>query len=141
MLKLLLALSLGVFCVSPLQAGDILPVTKSCLSGATQARCEMWTKDFKAALEQAHKGDHGAQTVVALCLSSGCHGAVTIDRVASCSWHLLIANSGAATVLDGSNLKNTCRPMTAAQKDEARAQASDLVQKIYKRPMVTTDQM
>jgi hypothetical protein len=31
--------------------------------------------------------------------------------------------------------------MTADQKDEARALASDLVQKIYKRPMVKTDQM
>lgn len=141
MLKLLLALSMGVFFVSPLQAGDILPVTKSCLTGATQARCEMWTKDFKTAMEQAHKGDHGAQVIVAFCLSTGCHGSVTIDRVASCSWHLVIANSGRATVLDSSNLKNTCRPMTAAEKDQARAQSGNLVQKIYKRAAVTTDQM
>ncbi|MGO7424276.1 hypothetical protein ACCT09_31780, partial [Rhizobium ruizarguesonis] len=59
----------------------------------------------------------------------------------SFSWHLVIANSGSTTVLDSSNTRNTCRPMTAAEKDEARALASDLVQKIYKRPMVKTDQM
>jgi hypothetical protein len=141
MLKFLLALSMGVFCVSPLQAGDITPVMKSCVSAAKPARCEMWTQDFKAALEQAQKGDHGAQGIVAFCLSTGCHGSVTIDKVASCSWHLVIANSGAATVLDASNLRNTCRPMTPAEKDQARASSRDLVQKIYKRPMVATDQM
>ncbi|ARM87316.1 hypothetical protein RHEC894_CH00975 [Rhizobium sp. CIAT894] len=141
MLKFLLTLSLGVCCVSPLQAGDITPVTKTCQPGGKQAHCERWVKDFKTALDLAHKGDHGAQVTVAFCLSTGCHGAVGIDRVASCSWHLLIANSGAATVLDGSNLRNTCRPMTPAEKDQARALSRDLVQKIYKRPMVTTDQM
>lgn len=141
MLKLLLALSMSVLCVSPLQAEDIHPVTKSCQPGAKQAHCERWTKEFKTALEQAHKGDHGAQVIVALCLSSGCHGAVTIDRAASCSWHLVIANSGAATVLDASNLRNTCRPMTAAEKEEARALSGDLVRKIYKRAPAATDQM
>ncbi|WSH66109.1 hypothetical protein U8Q05_06400 [Rhizobium ruizarguesonis] len=141
MLKFLLALSMGVFCVSPLQAGDITPVTKSCQPGAKQAQCERWVQDIKKAVELAYKGDHGAQRTIAFCLSTGCHGAVAIDKVASCSWHLVIANSGSTTVLDSSNTRNTCRPMTADQKDEARALASDLVQKIYKRPMVKTDQM
>jgi hypothetical protein len=31
--------------------------------------------------------------------------------------------------------------MTPAEKDQARALSRDLVQEIYKRPMVTTDQM
>ncbi|NNH66874.1 hypothetical protein [Rhizobium laguerreae] len=141
MLKFLLALSMGVFCVSSLQAGDIAPVTKSCEPGAKQAQCERWVTDIKKAVELAYKGDHGAQVTVAFCLSTGCHGAVAIDKVASCSWHLVIANSGAATVLDASNLRNTCRPMTPAEKDQARASSRDLVQKIYKRPMVATDQM
>ncbi|CAN7213444.1 hypothetical protein LJR245_000694 [Rhizobium leguminosarum] len=141
MLKILLALSMGVFCVSPLQAGDITPVTKSCEPGAKQAQCERWVQDIKKAVELAYKGDHGAQETVAFCLSTGCHGAVAIDKVGSCSWHLVIANSGAATVLDASNLRNTCRPMTPAEKDQARASSRDLVQKIYKRPMVATDQM
>ena len=141
MLKFLLTLSLGVFFVSPLQAGELTPITKSCPPGEKQKHCERWVKDFNTAMELAHKGDHGAQVTVAFCLSTGCHGAVAIDRVASCSWHLVIANSGAATVLDGSNHRNTCRPMTAAEKDEARALSSDLVRKIYKRSMITTDQM
>ena len=141
MLEFLLALAIGVFSVSPLQAGDIIPVTKSCPSGESQPNCERWAKDFKTAVELAYKGDNGAQRTVAFCLSTGCHGAVTIDQVASCSWHLVIANSGSTTVLDGSNTRNTCRPMTAPQKDEARALASGLVQKIYKRPLVKTDQM
>jgi len=141
MLKFLLTLSLGVFCVSPLQASELTPVTKSCLPGDKQRHCERWVKDFKTAMDLAYKGDHGAQVTVAFCLSTGCHGAVAIDKVASCSWHLVIANSGAATVLDSSNTRNTCRPMTPAEKDEARALASDLVQKIYKRPLVKTDQM
>ncbi|MBW8791432.1 hypothetical protein HFO93_14020 [Rhizobium leguminosarum] len=141
MLKILLALSMGVFCVSPLQAAEITPVTKSCEPGAKQAQCERWVTDIKKAVELAYKGDHGAQVTVAFCLSTGCHGAVAIDKVASCSWHLVIANSGVATVLDASNLRNTCRPMTPAEKDQARASSRDLVQKIYKRPMVATDQM
>ncbi|NNG68862.1 hypothetical protein HLI18_02825 [Rhizobium laguerreae] len=141
MLKFLLALSMGVFCVSPLQAAEITPVTKSCEPGAKQAQCERWVTDIKKAVELAYKGDHGAQVTVAFCLSTGCHGAVAIDKVASCSWHLVIANSGVATVLDASNLRNTCRPMTPAEKDQARASSRDLVQKIYKRPMVATDQM
>ncbi|MGO7032173.1 hypothetical protein ACCT19_14745, partial [Rhizobium ruizarguesonis] len=49
MLKFLLALSMGVFCVSPLQAGDITPVTKSCEPGAKQAQCERWVQDIKKA--------------------------------------------------------------------------------------------
>jgi len=141
MLKFLLTLSLGVFCVSPLQAGELTPVTKSCLPGDKQRHCERWVKDFKTAMDLAYKGDHGAQVTVAFCLSTGCHGAVAIDKVASCSWHLVIANSGTTTVLDSSNTRITCRPMTAAEKDEARALASDLVQKIYKRPLAKTDQM
>ncbi|UVD57672.1 hypothetical protein NE852_05560 [Rhizobium sp. Pop5] len=141
MLKFLLALAIGIFCVSPLQAGDVASVTKSCPSGEKQATCERWVKDFKTAVELAYKGNHGAQATVAFCLSTGCHGAVIKDRVASCSWHLVIANSGSTTVLDRSNTRNTCRPMTASQKDEARALASDLVQKIYKRPLAKTDQM
>jgi hypothetical protein len=141
MLKFLLTLSLGVFFVAPLQAGELTPATKSCLPGEKQGHCERWVKDFKTAMELAGKGDHGAQVTVAFCLSTGCHGAVAIDKVASCGWHLVIANSGAATVLDGSNLKNTCRPMTPAEKDQARVLSRDLVQKIYKRAMVTTDQM
>jgi len=31
--------------------------------------------------------------------------------------------------------------MTPAEKDQARALSSDLVKKIYKRSMITTDQM
>ena len=73
MLKFLLALSLGVFCVSPLQAGDITPVTKSCEPGAKQAQCQRWVTDIKKAVELAYKGDHGAQVTVAFCLSTGCH--------------------------------------------------------------------
>ncbi|RFB97248.1 hypothetical protein B5K11_04925 [Rhizobium leguminosarum bv. trifolii] len=141
MLKFLLTLSLGVVCVSPLQAGELSPATKSCLSGEKPGHCERWVKDYRTAMELAQKGDHGAQVTVAFCLSTGCHGAVPIDKVASCSWHLVIANSGAATVLDGSNLRITCRTMTPAEKDQARALSADLVRKIYKRPMNTTDQM
>ncbi|MDO3434477.1 hypothetical protein QWJ46_17510 [Rhizobium sp. CBN3] len=139
MLKLLLALSVGAFFVSPLQAGDIHPVMRSCMPGVKH--CERWAEEFPTALALAQKGDHAAQQTVAFCLSSGCHGAVVVDRVASCSWHLVITNSGAATVLDRSNLRNTCRPMTPAQKDEARAHAGELVRKIYNRDMAATDQM
>ncbi|MBX5014470.1 hypothetical protein HJB67_32135 [Rhizobium lentis] len=139
MLKLLLALSIGAIFVSPLQAGEIQPVIKACQAGAKH--CERWTAEFPTALQLALKGNHAAQQTVAFCLSSGCHDAVVIDRVASCSWHLVIANSGASTVLDASNLRNTCRPMTSAQKDEARANARELVRKIYNRDPAATDQM
>jgi predicted NBD/HSP70 family sugar kinase len=98
-------------------------------------------EDFTAAYALAHKGDHGAQVTVAFCLSTGCRGAVIIDKVAACSWHIVIANSGAATVIDGSNLKDTCRPMTEEQKAAARALSHDLVRKIYNRPVAVADQM
>ena len=99
MLKLLLALSMGAFCVSPLYATEIHPAALSCQAAEEPGRCEKLKKDFKAAYALAHKGDHGAQVIVAFCLSTGCRGAVIIDKVASCSWHIVIANSGAATVI------------------------------------------
>ncbi|MBX4893328.1 hypothetical protein [Rhizobium bangladeshense] len=139
MLKLLLAVSIGALFVSPLEAGETKPVTKACQPGAKH--CERWTAEFATALQQALKGNHAAQQIVAFCLSSGCRDAVVIDKVAACSWHLVIANSGAATVLDSSNLRHTCRPMTPAQKDEARANARELVRKIYNRDPAATDQM
>lgn len=141
MLKLLLALSMGAFCVSPIYAAEIHPPALSCLAAAAPARCEKLKKDFTAAYALAHKGDHGAQVTVAFCLSTGCRGAVIIDKVAACSWHIVIANSGAATVIDGSNLKDTCRPMTEEQKAAARALSHDLVRKIYNRPVAVADQM
>ncbi|ABC89786.1 hypothetical conserved protein [Rhizobium etli CFN 42] len=139
MLKLLLAVSVSALFVSPVQASDIYPVTKVCVPG--KPHCERWADEFKKALALADKGDHAAQQTVAFCLSSGCHSAVAIDRVASCSWHLVIVNSGTVTVLDRSNLRNTCRPMTPAEKDEARARAGELVRKIYNRDLAASDQM
>jgi hypothetical protein len=139
MLKFLLALSVGALFVSPAQATDLYPATKACVPG--KPHCERWTAEFKRSLALAQKGDHVAQQTVAFCLSSGCHGAVAIDRVAACSWHLIIVNSAAATVLDRSNLRNTCRPMTPAQKDEARALSGDLIRKLYNRAPVESDQM
>ncbi|MBX4927797.1 hypothetical protein [Rhizobium binae] len=139
MLKFLLALSVSALLVAPVQATDIYPVTKACTPG--KAHCERWSEEFKKALALAQKGDHAGQQTVAFCLSTGCHGAIAVDRVASCSWHLLILDSGAATVLDRSNLRNTCRPMTPAQKDEARALAGELVRKIYQRELAPGDQM
>ena len=47
----------------------------------------------------------------------------------------------AATVIDGSNLKDTCRPMTQEQKTAARALSSELVRNIYNRPVTAADQM
>ncbi|ARM11291.1 hypothetical protein Bra5_CH01022 [Rhizobium phaseoli Brasil 5] len=139
MLKFLLALSVSALFVSPVQATDLYPATKACVPG--KPHCERWTDEFKSALVLAQKGDHVAQQTVAFCLSSGCHGAVAVDRVASCSWYLVIVNSGAATVLDRSNLRNTCRPMTPAQKDEARASSGELVRKLYNRALAEGDQM
>lgn len=141
MLKLLLALSMGACCVSPLYAAEFHPAALSCQAADEPGRCEKLKKDFTAAYTLAHEGDHGAQVIVAFCLSTGCRGAVIIDKVAACSWHIVIANSGAATVIDGSNLKDTCRPMTEEQKTAARGLSNDLVRKIYKRPVTVADQM
>jgi len=141
MFKLLLALSMGAFCVSPLYATEIHPATLGCDAAEAPGRCENWKKDFKTAYALAHKGDHGAQVTVAFCLSTGCRGAVIIDKVAACSWHIVIANSGTATVLDGSNLKDTCRPMSEEQKTAARGLSNDLVRKIYNHPVTAADQM
>ncbi len=141
MFKLLLALSMGACCVSPLNAAEIHPAALSCQVAAEPGRCEKLKKDFTAAYALAHTGNHGAQATVAFCLSTGCRGAVIVDTVASCSWHIVIANSGAATVIDGSNLKDTCRPMTEEQKTAARALSHDLVRKIYNRPVTAADQM
>ncbi|ARQ57203.1 hypothetical protein Kim5_CH01098 [Rhizobium sp. Kim5] len=139
MLKFLLALSVSTLFVSPVQATDLFPATKACVPG--KPHCERWTDEFKRSLALAQKGDHVAQQTVAFRLYSGCHGAVAVDRVASCSWYLVIVNSGAATVLDRSNLRNTCRPMTPAQKDEARALSGELIRKLYNRAPAESDQM
>ncbi|MGO7830516.1 hypothetical protein ACC690_38240, partial [Rhizobium johnstonii] len=57
MLKFLLSLSMGVFCFSPLQAGDVTPFTKSFQPGAKQAQFERWVTDIKKAVALAYKGD------------------------------------------------------------------------------------
>jgi hypothetical protein len=141
MFKLLLALSMGACCVTPLAAAEIHPASLSCQVAEEPGRCEKLKTDFTAAYTLAYKGNHGAQATVAFCLSTGCRGAVIVDKVAACSWHIVIANSGAATVLDGSNLKDVCRPMTEEQKTAARALSHDLVRKIYKRSVTAADQM
>lgn len=67
---------------------------------------------------------------MAFCLSTGCDGAIQINKVLGCAWRFVIANSGhlSADSSDAANLKHYCGPehVTAEERQIAEGQAITL---------------
>ncbi|TCR69984.1 hypothetical protein [Bosea sp. BK604] len=96
----------------------------------------------KASFEQvfplAIKGDVKALRQVALCLVSGCDGAVQAEPIAGCSWRIVVAAAVYPQVDedDLSLMINDCKILNQTEMQSARNHAATLVQAIYARPLL-----
>jgi hypothetical protein len=117
-------------------AVDDYGLSRSCKGMPNAERCEARRIDFKTSLPLSLKGDRAAQNTVALCLRTGCGGAVAMNNVTGCAWLLVIANSPSASVNDRMTLRDSCSPLSEAQKDAARVSAAEIYEKITKRQLL-----
>lgn len=82
---------------------------------------ESWPDDYKAATS----GDYQGQRNVAFCLSTGCDGAVRINKILGCAWRFVILESGHLSVdsTDTTNLNYYCGPENVDKAGLAAAEA------------------
>lgn len=100
--------------------------------------CNSNQKQLKSEFPRAMKGDYSAQRNVSYCLSSGCGGAVDIDKTLGCAWRIVILAGGSANITsaDQSNFHHFCSAgLTDEDRAIATAQARRLFQTIYHRDL------
>lgn len=100
-----------------------------CASNREQLRRE-WPK--------ALAGDHSSQRNVAFCLSSGCGGALKVDKIEGCAWQIVILASGNPGVDATSNMN--FRVFCGSEYgfgdiSPARSVAGELFSRIYRRSL------
>lgn len=136
-MKLLLAFTVALIMCSAANAADWPPVedyingSADCASSRNPANCEYtktsWPEDYRGAIS----GDYQGQRNVAFCLSTGCDGAIRINKILGCAWRFVILESGHLSVdmTDTSNLKYFCGPenVDKAGLTAAEAQAKRLL--------------
>ena len=71
-------------------AAETYLAVPGCAASSTQQACLKTRVLFVEYYERAKLGDRDAQFAVATCLSQGCFGSVTIDRVAACAWRMVM---------------------------------------------------
>lgn len=74
---------------------DVSAMLAECSSTSHVGLCEATRESFKSDWGAAQRGDYQAQRNVAVCLSTGCDGAIVVDRIAGCSWRMVIQGSDA----------------------------------------------
>lgn len=86
---------------------------------------------------KAWQGDYQGQRNVAFCRSTGCDGAVELNKVEACAWRsiILIAHVGATDDTDTTNLKTDCGALDEAEGKVAAGTSKLLYEKIYGKPM------
>ena len=105
--------------------------------GNDEKSCESDKQQFKKAYAAAYKRDYQGQRNVSYCLSAGCGGAVQNNATLGCAWRLVILASGSAEVdnTDISNKRVYCDRLAPDEQETARAQAQELMRRIYKREL------
>lgn len=100
--------------------------------------CAVSHAEMKAQWPKALKGDYQSQRNVAFCLSNGCDGAVTIDRLTSCTWRIVILASGSGKIVstDILNYRQACeKSLSDLEFSTARAKAGRLFQEVYRKAL------
>lgn len=84
--------------------------TVQCSQSSNPARCEHTRDSWKVDYEEAIAGGYRAQKHVALCLSTGCDGAIQPDKMLGCAWRMVIAEANHALPdsMDFTNLSRFC---------------------------------
>jgi len=102
-------------------AADYVNTTQEC---GTVTNCsytkQVWSEEYA----KATAGDYGAQRNVSFCLSTGCDGAIRINKILGCAWRFVILESGhlSADTTDTTNLKFFCGPENVDKAGQATAE-------------------
>jgi hypothetical protein len=88
---------------------------------------ELWPKDYSEAIAGGYQG----QRNVSFCLSTGCQGAIVVNKILGCAWRFVILESGhlSADSSDVTNAKYYCgvENVDSAELAAAEAQAKTLL--------------
>jgi len=82
---------------------------------------QTWAEEYR----NATAGQYQGQRNVSFCLSTGCDGAIKVNKILGCAWRFVIVESGhlSADVTDTSNLKYYCGPEQVDEAGYATAEA------------------
>lgn len=137
-MRAVLAAILACGCVSLVEAGETnWPAAETyvhpsaCSGEQTGYPCryskELWPKDYAEAI----KGGYQGQRNVSYCLSTGCEGAIAVNKMLGCAWRFVILESGhlSADTSDVTNAKYFCgsENVDKAELAAAEAQAKTLL--------------
>jgi hypothetical protein len=104
-------------------AADYINSADDCSTSSDAANCESTRKTWTTDFDDAIAGRNAAQRTVALCLSTGCDGAIRIDRMLGCAW-LRVAIGSAPGGISGSDTINLQRYCSLPYLDDAGQQAA-----------------
>lgn len=117
-------------------AETYVDTTMQCSQSSNPARCQHMRDRWKAEYGEAIAGGYRAQKHVALCLSTGCDGAIQPDKMLGCAWRIVIADTTHAQPdsMDLANLNRFCGTdyIDAKGKLEAALQAKAMQRQIGK---------
>jgi len=115
-LRLLSVILLSCGCVSLVDgppwppAQTYVDTAAPCGQSNEPARCLHIRQTWEIDYQEAIAGGHRAQKHVALCLSTGCDGAIQPDKVLGCAWRIVIAETAHAEPgsTDAGNVDRFC---------------------------------
>lgn len=114
---------------------EVSAMLNDCSSTSHAGLCDVTKKGFLSDWRDAQKGNYQAQRNVAICLTTGCDGAVIVNAIAGCSWRMIIQASDASLEpTERMSFKDACN-LSKTDRRAALAQAEALFQKIYAKPM------
>lgn len=109
---------------------------QTCPSGGSEPMCDSQREKLIAEWPKALQGDYQSQKNVSYCLSTGCRGAVRVDRIAGCAWRIVILASGNAKIdrSDNDNFRSYCREgLSDADIAASKVAAGQIFDQVYKR--------
>ena len=102
------------------------PVTGMCANPTCESNKLRFTqRDWSG----AWRGDYQAQRNVAFCRSTGCDGAVQLNKIEGCAWRMVIARTQTAKSddTDASNLRNECGKLDQTAQDMAKGKVAEIL--------------
>lgn len=132
------ALAIAVLAVLPAGAAlaQVFPdpgvFRAACIATSHRGLCEVTRDSFKQDFEGAISGDYAAQRNVAFCLTSGCDGAILVDRVEGCAWRMVIQGSeGRKEPTERQSFVGACGSLPNSERRSALSRAEDMFSAIY----------
>lgn len=120
------AILLNLAMPSAAPAADL--VIDTCDTAKDVPYCQYTRTKIQEQLLLAKQGDYQARRNVGYCLSSGCDGAVVIDKVEACAWRIVVMNQNSADagVGDRGNFDLDCGRLSANDRRAADARVKAL---------------